>query len=177
MKAVLGAVLISQEDIRRRISAMAGQISADYAGRPITLIAILKGSFMFLADLMRQISPEIPVEIDFMSISSYGDGTISSGSIRLERDLTIPIENKDVVIVEDIVDTGLTLANVCDMLSRRGTRSIRVATLLQKPGDSKLTCPLHYVGFRIPDKFVVGYGLDYAQRFRNLPDIRVLDEK
>src|SRR6185295_11223374 len=176
MKTALGTVLITQEEIRRRVTEMGGQISKDCAGGAVTLVGILKGSFIFLADLIRAISPDIDVEVDFMSVSSYGDATTTSGTIHIEKDLAISIEGKDIIIVEDIVDTGLTLLHVYNILSARGARSLRVATLLEKPGNSKYNRPLDYVGFKIPNKFVVGFGLDYAQRYRNLPDIRVLDE-
>ena len=169
-------VLITEEEIRKRITDLAQQISTDYYGRAVTVVAILKGSFVFLADLIRAISPEIPMEVDFMSVSSYGDATTTSGTVHIEKDLGISVDGKDVIIIEDIVDTGLTLFHVYNILSARGARSLRVATLLQKPGNSKYDRPLDYVGFQIPNKFVVGFGLDYAQRYRNLPDIRVLDE-
>ena len=176
MTAALGTVLVSREEIQRRIAELGRQISRDYAGKTITIVAILKGSFVFLADLIRQIDAAIPVEVDFMSVSSYGDATSSSGTVHIEKDHEVEIQGKDVIIVEDIVDTGLTLFNVYNILSGRGARSLRVAALLEKPGESKYQGPLDYLGFRIPDKFVVGYGLDFAQHFRNLPDIRVLDE-
>jgi hypoxanthine phosphoribosyltransferase len=176
MKTALGTVLITEEEIRRRIAAMGRQISSDYAGKSVTLIGILKGSFIFLADLIRAISPEIPVEVDFMSVSSYGDTMSTSGTVHIEKDLAMSIDGKDVIIVEDIVDSGLTLLHVYNICSGRGARSLRVATLLEKPGNSKYDRPLDYVGFQIPNKFVVGFGLDYAQHYRNLPDIRVLDE-
>ena len=176
MKTALGTVLITEEEIRRRIADLGLQISKDFAGRSVTLVGILKGSFIFLADLIRAIAQDIPVEVDFMSVSSYGDATTTSGTIHIEKDLGISIEAKDVIIVEDIVDTGLTLLHVYNILSARGARSLRVATLLEKPGNSKYDRPLEYVGFQIPNKFVVGFGLDFAQRYRNLSDIRVLDE-
>jgi hypoxanthine phosphoribosyltransferase len=176
MKTALGTVLITEEEIRRRIADLGLQISKDFAGRSVTLVGILKGSFVFLADLIRAIAQDIPVEVDFMSVSSYGDATTTSGTIHIEKDLGISIEGKDVIIVEDIVDTGLTLLHVYNILSARGARSLRVATLLEKPGNSKYERPLEYVGFQIPNKFVVGFGLDFAQRYRNLSDIRVLDE-
>ena len=177
MQAALGTVLISQNEIRSRIVEIGQQISNDYAGRTVTLVGILKGSFIFLADMIRAISPEVPVEVDFMAVSSYGDAMTTSGTIHIEKDLAIPIAGKDVIIVEDIVDTGITLLHVYNILSARGAGSIRVATLLEKPGVSKFDRPLDYVGFKIPNKFVVGFGLDYAQRFRNLPEIRVLNEE
>ncbi|PYS05744.1 MAG: hypoxanthine phosphoribosyltransferase [Acidobacteria bacterium] len=177
MTTGLGTVLISEGEIRRRIAEIGRQISKDYAGRTVTLVGILKGSFMFLADVIRAISLETPVEVDFMSVSSYGDATTTSGTVHIEKDLGISIDGKDVIIVEDIVDTGLTLLHVYNILSARGARSLRVATLLEKPGKSRYDRPLDYVGFKIPNKFVVGFGLDYAQRYRNLPDIRVLDDE
>jgi hypoxanthine phosphoribosyltransferase len=176
MKTALGTVLISQEEIRRRVTEIGRQISTDYAGRTVTLVGILKGSFVFLADVIRAISPEIPVEVDFMSVSSYGDATTTSGTVHIEKDLGISIEGKDVIIVEDIVDSGLTLLHVHNIFSSRGVRSLRVAALLEKPGNSKFDQPLDYVGFKIANEFVVGFGLDHAQRYRNLPDIRVLNE-
>ena len=176
MKAELGTILIPEDQIRSRIAEIGRQISKDYSGRTVTFVGILKGSFIFLADVIRAVSPEIPIEVDFMSVSSYGDATTTSGTVHIEKDLGIPIEGKDVIIVEDIVDTGLTLLHVVNILSARGVRSLRVATLLEKPGNSKYDGPLDYVGFQIPNKFVVGFGLDYSQRFRNLSEIRVLDE-
>jgi hypoxanthine phosphoribosyltransferase len=176
MKTAPGGVLITEDEIRRRIGEMGRQISADYAGGTVTFVGILKGSFVFLADLIRSVSPEVRTEVDFMSVSSYGDATTTSGTVHIEKDLGISIEGKDVIIVEDIVDTGLTLLHVYNIFSARGVRSLRVATLLEKPGNSKYNRPLDYVGFKIPNKFVVGFGLDYAQIYRNLPDIRVLDE-
>ena len=176
MKTALGTVLITEDEIRRRIAEIGKQISKDFAGRAVMLVGILKGSFIFLADLIRAISPEIPIEVDFMAVSSYGDATTTSGTVHIEKDLGISIAGKDVIIVEDIVDSGLTLLHVYNILSAREARSLRVATLLEKPGNSKYDKPLDYVGFKIPSKFVVGFGLDYAQNYRNLRDIRVLDE-
>ncbi len=175
-KPSVGEVLVSHQDIQRRISELGRQISSDYVGRTVTVIGILKGCFVFVADLVRQISPEIPVEVDFMSVSSYGNGTESSGAVRIEKDVEVEVEGRDIIIVEDIVDTGLTLLHVHRILAARGANSLRVATLLVKPGRLKYEGALDYVGFEIPNKFVVGYGLDFAQRYRNLPEIRVLDE-
>lgn len=167
--------MITEKDIRSRIAEMGRQISGDYAGRTLTVIGILKGSFVFLADLIRTMHPELRVEVDFMSVSSYGDSTTTLGTVHIEKDVSVSIEGKDVLIVEDIVDTGLTLFHVYNILSARGAQSLRVAALLEKPGNSKYDRPVDYVGFQIPDTFVVGFGLDYAQHYRNLPDIRVLD--
>jgi hypoxanthine phosphoribosyltransferase len=176
MKTPPGTVLITEEDIQLRIVELGQQISKDFADRSVTVVGILKGSFIFLADLIRTISTEIPVEVDFMSVSSYGDATTTSGTVHIEKDLGIQIEGKDVIIVEDIVDSGLTLLHVYNILSGRGARSLRTAALLEKPGNSKYDKPLDYVGFKIPNKFVVGFGLDYAQLYRNLREIRVLNE-
>jgi hypoxanthine phosphoribosyltransferase len=176
MKTALGTILITEQEIRRRIAELGRQISNDYLKTPVTLVGILRGSFVFLADLIRAISLETPVEVDFMSVSSYGDATTTSGTVHIEKDLGISVGCKDVIIVEDIVDTGLTLFHVYNILLGRGARSLRVAALLEKPGKSMYNRPIDYVGFKIPNKFVVGFGLDYAQRYRNLPDIRVLDE-
>src|SRR6476619_5497210 len=176
MKTALGTVLINEKDIQLRILELGQQISKDFADRTVTLVGILKGSFVFLADLIRAVSPEICLEVDFMSVSSYGDSTTTSGTVHIEKDLGIAIEGKDIIIVEDIVDIGLTLLHVYNILAGRGARSLRVATLLEKPGNSKYDRPLDYVGFQIPNEFVVGFGLDYAQHYRNLPDIRVLNE-
>jgi hypoxanthine phosphoribosyltransferase len=176
MERVLGKVLISSEQIAQRTRQIGQQVSQDYAGKSVTLVAILKGSFMFLADVIRHISPEVPVEVDFMSVSSYGDGTTSSGTIVINKDIEVKIEGRHIIIVEDIVDTGLTLSHVFRILTDKGATSIRVATLLEKPGNSRYERKIDYVGFQIPNDFVVGYGLDFAQRYRNLPEIRVLDE-
>jgi hypoxanthine phosphoribosyltransferase len=176
MKTTMGTILITEEEVRARIVELGRQISNDYPGGGILFVGILKGSFVFLADLIRAIPPEIPIEVDFMSVSSYGDAMTTSGTVHIEKDLAVSVSGKDVIIVEDIVDTGLTLLHVYNILSERGAKSLHVATLLEKPGNSKYNRPLDYVGFTIPNKFVVGFGLDYAQRYRNLPDIRVLDE-
>ena len=176
MKALMGTTLITAEEIHVRIGELGRQISGDYKDRDILLVGILKGSFVFLADLIRSISQDIQIEVDFMSVSSYGDSTTTSGTVHIEKDVTVSVGGKNVIIVEDIVDSGLTLLHVYNILSGRGARSLRSAALLEKPGNSKYDRPIDYLGFKIPNKFVVGFGLDYAQRYRNLPDIRVLDE-
>jgi len=175
MKAAAGSVLISDREIRDRVAEMGARISDDYRGRAITVIGILKGSFIFIADLIRQVDPAIPVELEFMTVSSYGSGTTSSGKLHIGQDIESPVEGKHLLIVEDIVDTGLTIARICDLLASRGAASIRIATLLEKETRRGHPLTLDYIGFRIPDKFVVGYGLDFDQRYRNLKEIRVFD--
>src|SRR5947207_9940789 len=137
MKKVLGKTLISSDQLGKRCAAIGRQISEDYAGKAVTLVAILKGSFMFLADVLRNINPEVPVEVDFMSVSSYGEQTVSSGTIVIEKDIEVAIQDRDIIIVEDIVDTGLTLTHVYRILHDKGAQSIRVATLLENPGNSR----------------------------------------
>src|SRR6266852_1604882 len=157
MKTTMGTVLITEEEVRARIADLGRRISTDYVGGGILFVGILKGSFVFLADLIRAISLEIPIEVDFMSVSSYGDATTTSGTVHIEKDLGVSVSGKNVIIVEDIVDTGLTLLHVHNILSARGARSLRVAALLEKPGGSKYDRPIDYIGFKIPDKFVVGF--------------------
>ena len=166
-------ILLSADQIQKRVAEMATDIRRDFPD-DLHLIAVLKGAFVFLSDLVRHMSG--PVSLDFMAVSSYAGGTTSSGEVRLLKDLDTALDGRNVVIVEDIVDSGLTLLHVYNILSGRGAGSLRDAALLEKPGNSKYDRPLDYVGFKIPNKFVVGFGLDYAQRYRNLPDIRVLDE-
>ncbi len=168
-----GRVLISEQDIRRRVAEMVAQISADYPEGPLYLIGILKGSCFFLADLARAIST--PVRIDFIGISSYGKNNTTSGEVKLTKDLDLSIEGCDVLVVEDIVDSGVTLNYLSHLLAQRKPRSIRIATLLDKPGRRQRAVEVKYSGFRIPDEFVVGYGLDYAEDYRALPDVRVLE--
>jgi hypoxanthine phosphoribosyltransferase len=175
MKAAAGPVLISDLEIQKRVAEMGARISDDYRSRAITVVGILKGSFIFIADLMRHIDPVIPVELEFMTVSSYGSGTSSSGMLRIGQDIDTPVAGKHLLIVEDIVDTGLTIARVHDLLISRGAASVRIATLLEKETVRGHPLTLDYVGFRIPDRFVVGYGLDFDQRYRNLKEIRVFN--
>jgi hypoxanthine phosphoribosyltransferase len=171
-----GRVLLSAEDIRRRVAELGRQISSDYAGRPLAVVGILKGSFVFVADLIRQFDPDMALEVDFMLVSSYGKSTSSTGTARVVTDIELPVAGKNVLLVEDIVDTGLTLQRVYEIMESRSARSLRVAALLEKPGRSTFKGSLDYVGFQIPDRFVVGYGLDHAECYRHLPDIRTLHE-
>ncbi len=168
----LGEVLVSADDLQRRVVELGEQISRDYAGRPLLLIGVLKGAVFFLSDLMRFI--DIPVEVDFMAVASYGSATDSSGVVRILKDLDASIEGRDVLIVEDIVDSGLTLQYLMRNLGSRNPRTLEVCALLTKPERRKVDLPTRYVGFEIPDRFVVGYGLDYAERYRNLPFVAVL---
>ncbi len=168
-------VLISKEQLEKRVSELGAQISKDYEGKTILLIGILKGSVPFMADLMRHIDGD--VEIDFMSVSSYGSSTKSSGVVRIIKDLDKSIEGKDVIIVEDIVDSGLTLAYLKSHLLSRNPASLRVCTMLDKPARRKVEFMPDYCGFEIEDKFIVGYGLDFDQKYRNLPYISWIKEE
>jgi hypoxanthine phosphoribosyltransferase len=172
MENDVGEVLITYEQIREKTEELGRQITEDYEGKDLLLICVLKGGLMFLADLMREI--QLPVEIDFMAVSSYGDATESSGVVRILMDLDRNVQGRHVLIVEDIIDTGRTLNYIIDNLRTRGPASIKVCTLLNKPSRRVLDIPLDYLGFTIPDRFVVGYGLDYGQIYRNLPFVGVL---
>jgi hypoxanthine phosphoribosyltransferase len=166
--------LISKDRLKKRVKELAREISKDYEGKNPIIVAILKGSFVFLADLIREI--RIPHEIDFISVASYGSRKKASGVVRLLKDLNTNIEGKDVIIVEDIIDSGLTLNYIRNNLLTRNPKSLEVATLLNKKKTRKVKIPLSYVGFSIPDNFVVGYGLDYNERYRNLPYVAKLEE-
>ncbi len=166
-------IMHSAEAIAARVKELGEQITKDYADKDVVLVGVLKGSCVFMADLMRAI--DLPMEIDFMAVASYKDGTVSTGDIEILKDLMKPIRNKDVIIIEDIIDTGLTLARLVKILGTRGANSIKLATLLDKPEPRiKTELKVDYTGFTIPNKFVVGYGLDVAGRFRNLPFIAVV---
>ena len=167
-------VLLSEQQIQDRIRELGAQIDADYPSGILYLVCILKGGCFFLADLARAIHRD--VVLDFIGISSYGKGKTSSGEVKLTKDLDISVEGADVLIVEDIVDSGVTLTYLMHVLEQRRPKSIRIATLLDKPERRLRPVKVSYVGFRIPDEFVIGYGLDYAERYRNLRDICVLDE-
>ena len=165
-------VLLSEEEVDSRIRQIAAKISKDYAGREIHLICVLKGGVFFTCELAKRIT--VPVSLDFMSVSSYGDDTKSSGVVKIVKDLDQPLEGKDVLIVEDILDSGVTLHYLMQILAARGANSIRLCTLLSKPERRKIDVNVDYLGFEIPDEFVVGYGLDYAEKYRNLPYIGIL---
>jgi hypoxanthine phosphoribosyltransferase len=169
----IGEVLVAADELQRRVVELGAEISGDYAGRSLLLVGVLKGAVFFLSDLMRFI--DIPVEVDFMAVASYGSATDSSGVVRILKDLDVAIEGRDVLIVEDIVDSGLTLQYLMRNLGSRNPRTLEVCALLTKPERRKVDLPTRYVGFEIPDRFVVGYGLDYAERYRNLPFVAVLE--
>ena len=167
-------VLFSQETIQQRIKELGAEITRDYAGRNPLLIGVLKGACFFLSDLLRNIDTSLSIE--FMAISSYGSSTRTSGEVRIMKDLDVPIEGRDILVVEDIVDTGLTLTYLLENLKSRGAASVKLAALLDKHDRREKEVPIDYLGFQIPDHFVVGYGLDYAERYRNLPFIAVLKD-
>jgi hypoxanthine phosphoribosyltransferase len=168
----VGDILVQRDELEHRIRELGAEISRDYAGREVLLVGVLKGAVFFLADLMRQL--DVECEVDFMAVSSYGASTDSSGVVRILKDLDAPIEGRDVLIVEDIVDSGLTLSYLFRMLRARGPASLEVCALLTKPQRREIDLPIRYVGFEIPNRFAIGYGLDYAERFRNLPYVAVL---
>ena len=169
-------VLLSEEEVDKRIREIAGKINRDYAGRAVHLICILKGGVFFTCELAKRLT--VPVSLDFMSVSSYGSGTESSGVVRIVKDLDQSLEGKEVLIVEDIIDSGRTLAYLIDLLQKRNPKSIRLCTLLDKPERRvKKQVTVDYTCFTIPDEFVVGYGLDYDQKYRNLPYIGVVEQQ
>ena len=174
LERAVGEVLIDQETLAARVTELGAEVSADYEGRDLLLIGVLKGAVFFMADLMRHLT--VPCEVDFMAISSYGDSTDSSGIVRILKDLDINIEGRHVLVVEDIIDSGLTLSYLIRNLESREPATLEVCALLTKPSRREIDVPVRYVGFEIPNKFVVGYGLDFAERYRNLPYVGVLDE-
>jgi hypoxanthine phosphoribosyltransferase len=174
MDDAIGETLIPPDELRARVAEVAAEISRDYEGRDLVMIGILKGAVLFLGDLMRGLS--VPCEIDFMAVSSYGSETDSSGVVRILKDLDSSIEGRDVLIVEDIIDSGLTLQYLLRNLRARNPRSLEVCALLTKPERRRVDLPIKYVGFEIPNRFVIGYGLDHAQRYRNLDYVAVLRE-
>lgn len=165
-------ILFNEEQLKARVREIAGQIDRDFAGKEPMLISVLRGSFIFMADLMRSIT--LPCTVDFMAVSSYGAGTTSSGQVKITKDLSESIEGRDIIVVEDILDSGNTLSYLLQLLQARSPASVRLCTLLDKPSRRTKEVELHYSGFTIPDYFVVGYGLDYAEKYRNLPYIGIL---
>jgi hypoxanthine phosphoribosyltransferase len=170
----IGEELVSQSDLERRVRELGAEISRDYEGKDLFLVGVLKGAVFFLSDLMRCLA--VDCEVDFMAVASYGSSTDSSGVVRILKDLDATIEGKDVLIVEDIIDSGLTLSYLLRTLKAREPRSLEVCALLTKPERREVELPIRYTGFEIPNKFVIGYGLDHAERYRNLPYVAVLQE-
>jgi hypoxanthine phosphoribosyltransferase len=172
--AAIGEILVPAEDLSRRVRELAAEVSRDYRGKDLLLIGVLKGAVFFLSDLMRHL--ESPVEVDFMAVASYGSATKSSGVVRILKDLDAAIEGRDVLIVEDIVDSGLTLQYLLRNLAGRNPASLEVCALLIKPERRKVDLETRYVGFEIPDRFAIGYGLDFGERYRNLPYVAALEQ-
>ncbi len=170
----VGEILVQRDELAHRVRQLGKEISRDYEGRDLLLVGVLKGAVFFLSDLMRHM--RVPCEVDFMAVSSYGSSTDSSGIVRILKDLDSPIQGREVLIVEDIVDSGLTLSYLLRTLKARDPASLEVCALLTKPERRKVELPIRYVGFEIPNRFVIGYGLDHAERFRNLPFVAVLQE-
>jgi hypoxanthine phosphoribosyltransferase len=170
----IGEILVDNEALKRRVKELGAEISRDYEGRDLVMVGVLKGAVIFIADLMRELT--IPCEIDFMAVSSYGSSTDSSGVVRILKDLDASIEGRDVLIVEDIIDSGLTLHYLIKNLRARSPRSLEVCSLLTKPERRRVDLPTRYVGFEIPNRFAIGYGLDDAQKYRNLDYVAVLDD-
>ncbi|MEF3694224.1 MAG: hypoxanthine phosphoribosyltransferase [Candidatus Cloacimonadota bacterium] len=175
MNCDISAVLFDEYKIQTRIREIGCQISAEYAGKVPVFIGILKGGFIFLSDLVR--STSIPLELDFLAVSSYGAGTVSTGTVKIQKDIEIDLTGRDVIIVEDIVDSGLTLQYIREYLEKHNPSSVKICVLLDKPEAHKIEVTYDYVGFNISNEFVVGYGLDFAERYRNLPYIGILKEE
>ena len=167
MRQIVGEIVLTEPAIRSRVGELGRKITADYRGKDAVLVGILRGAALFMADLIRQI--ELPIEIDFMSVSSYGAATKSTGVVRIMKDLAVNVEGKEILVVEDVVDTGLTWNYLKHVLEARGPRSVRICSLLDKPEARKIDVKVDYVGFEIPNKFVIGYGLDWREKYRNLP--------
>jgi hypoxanthine phosphoribosyltransferase len=174
LESAVGEVLIDSETLSGRVAELGAEISSDYSGRDLLLIGVLKGAVFFMADLMRRLT--IPCEVDFMAISSYGASTDSSGVVRILKDLDINIEGRHVLVVEDIIDSGLTLSYLMRNLESRDPETLEVCALLTKPERREIDVPVRYVGFEIPNRFVIGYGLDFGERYRNLPYVAVLSD-
>lgn len=173
MAGRIGRILITEDELRQKVKELGEQITKDYEGKPLLLVGILKGSVVFMADLMREIKTDC--KIDFMSVSSYGSGTVTSGEVQIILDLRKPIQNYDLLIVEDILDSGVTLSYLRQLLSARGPKSIKICTLLDKPDRRKRDIKPDYCGFSIPDEFVIGYGLDVDEKYRNLPYVGIYE--
>lgn len=175
MRNDIKEVLLTEEEIQARIKELGEEITKDYKGKNLFVVGILKGAIIFMAELSKNI--DLPIMIDFMAVSSYGESAKSTGEVRINKDLDFSVEGKDVLIVEDIIDTGLTLSYLTDNLKKRGANSVKIVTLLDKPDRRNVEVKIDYLGFSIPDEFVVGYGLDYAENYRNLPFVGALKEE
>ncbi len=167
MEGISKEVLVSEEELSKKVRELGEKITKDYEGKDLILVGILKGAAIFMADLARRI--DLPITLEFLAVSSYGNSTESSGVVKIVKDLDTDVEGKDILIVEDIIDTGLTLSYITENLKKRGAKSVKICTLLDKPERRKIDVPVDYRGFIIPDEFVVGYGIDYAEQYRNLP--------
>lgn len=175
MEDVIKQVLVSEEEIAKKVEELAKKITEDYKGQDLLLVGILKGSVIFMSALAQKI--ELPLQMDFMAVSSYGKSSTSTGEVRINKDLDFSVEDRNLLIIEDIIDTGYTLGYLIDNLKKRGAKSIKVCTLLDKPDRRKVDIDVDYLGFVIPDEFIVGYGLDYAEQYRNLPYVAALKEE
>ena len=175
MERIIKEVLVSEEDIKNKVKELGYIITEDYKDKDLIVVGILKGAVVFMSDLCREI--KLPILMDFMAVSSYGKSSISTGEVRIVKDLDYSVENKDILIVEDIIDTGYTLSYLTDNLRKRGANSVKIITLLDKPDRRKANVHVDYLGFEIPDEFVVGYGLDFAEQYRNLPYVAALKEE
>ncbi len=174
MEAFIKEVLLDEDTLLKRIKELGTKITEDYNGKDLVVVGILKGAVIFMSELVKNI--KLPITIDFMAVSSYGKSTISTGEVRIIKDLDFSVEGKDILIVEDIIDTGLTLNYLTDILKKRGANDVRICTLLDKPERRTVGVHVDYLGFEIPDEFVVGYGLDYSEQYRNLPYVGALKE-
>lgn len=175
MEKIIKEVLVSEEDIKAKVKELGDIITTDYKDKDLIVVGILKGAVVFMSDLCREI--KLPILMDFMAVSSYGKSSVSTGEVRIIKDLDYSVENKDILIVEDIIDTGYTLSYLTDNLRKRGANSVKIITLLDKPDRRKADVHVDYLGFEIPDEFVVGYGLDFAEQYRNLPYVAALKEE
>src|SRR5699024_7065436 len=175
MREDIKEILISEEEIQRKIEALGKEITKDYRGKDLLLVGILKGAVIFLSELCKNI--DLPLTIDFMDVSSYGTSSASTGEVKIVKDLDFSVANKEILIVEDIIDTGFTLSYLTDNLRKRGANSVGIVTLLDKPERRNIEVSVDYLGFEVPDEFIVGYGLDYAEKYRNLPYVAALKEE
>ena len=175
MEKIIKEVLVSEEEIKAKVKELGDIITVDYKDKDLIVVGILKGAVVFMSDLCREI--KLPILMDFMAVSSYGKSSVSTGEVRIVKDLDYSVENKDILIVEDIIDTGYTLSYLTDNLRKRGANSVKIITLLDKPDRRKANVHVDYLGFEIPDEFVVGYGLDFAEQYRNLPYVAALKEE